>query len=336
MSQAQDFPHTVPPEAFMPWKENWFFVGVDVESRIATSIHWSLRPQTELGVLSAKFVVDGREFRYTNKAEIPKQLAGFHPVADERLSLEIVEEGARYRITYTSPELDADIRYTGRFDTFDFGDGVDNPGQSAYGESGRKVFPFEHQEQALDVEGTIVLHEEGGDRTLQVGGWASRDHSWGFRDDHTFVNHHWICASFPERFVQGTAMHESSYDGMKYGGFVSSAAGNVPVQSIDVTRTYWGTDDVEPLPRIDRDVTYVLRTSAGEEIEVVAEVGSDFGRLDLNFKSSDRTEAYEDRLIFCRFSIPATGEVGNGVLEVGKHLRGPAVADLRRPAAQVS
>jgi hypothetical protein len=338
MSEPQDYAHEVPPEAFMPWKENWFFVGVDPESGVATSFHWSLRPQIPEGILSAKLVIDGVQYRYVGRPEIPRQLKGFHPVADDHLSLEVLEEGKRYRIRFSNDELTADITYTGRFDTFDFNDGHANPGSSTMGDVGRTVFHFRHQEQALAVDGTVTLHEPGGDRTIAVGGWASRDHSWGFRDDHLFINHHWICASFPERFVQGTAMHERSYDGgMKFGGFVSSAAGNVATTDIDVSQTYWETTDVAPLPALDRDVAYTLTTADGERIEIVARLSEDHGRLDLHFRNKERTEAYEDRLIFCTYEIPATGEVGNGVLEVGKHLRGAdAVAQLKRPTAGVA
>jgi hypothetical protein len=336
MSTPQDHPHAVPAEAFMPWKENWFFVGVDPDSRVATAFHWSLRPQEPEGIFSAKLVIDGEEHRYVGRSEIPRDPRELRPISDGRLSLEILEEGARYRVRYMSDELDADISYAGRFPTFDFADGVDNPGESTFGPSGTKVFPFRHQEQALAVQGTVTVKSEGEPRTITVGGWASRDHSWGWRDDHMFVNHHWICASFEDRFVQGTAMHERSYDGMKFGGFISSAGGNVAVREIDLSQTYWGTDDQAPLIPLDRDVTYRLTTVEGDRIEIVACLSGDFGRLDLNFKNKERTEAYEDRLIFCEFVLPATGQRGNGVLEIGKHLRGPAVAELRRPAAKAA
>lgn len=338
MSAPQDFPHEVPPEAFMPWKENWFFVGVDTEARIATSFHFSMRPQTPEGIFSAKVVIEGKEHRYVGRPQIPKQLAGFHPIADDHLSLEVLEEGARYRVRFTSDEVDADVIYTGRFPTFDFNDGVENPGTSTLGDVGRTVFHFRHQEQALAVEGTVTLRDADGERTFALGGWASRDHSWGYRDDHLFVNHHWICASFDDRFVQGTAMHERSYDqGMKIGGFVSSADGNDATTGIDVSGAYWTDGDEAPLPPIDRDVTYVLTTASGQRIPIVANVGTDFGRLDLHFRNKQRTEAYEDRLIFCEFTLPETGQVGNGVLEIGKHLRGAeAVAQLRRPTADVA
>lgn len=335
MSTPEDHAHEVPPEAFMPWKENWFFVGVDPQSRVATSFHFSMRPQTPEGIFSAKIVAEGTEYRYVGRPEIPRQLQGFHPIADDHLSLEIVEEGAKYRVRFTSDRIDADVTYTGRFPTFDFSDGYDNPGSSTMGDVGKTVFHFRHQEQALAVDGTVTIRDDQGERTLQVGGWASRDHSWGYRDDHLFVNHHWICASFDDRFVQGTAMHERSYDqGMKFGGFVSTADGNDPTTDIDVSQTYWETTDVAPLPAIDRDVTYVLTTASGERVPIVANVSRDFGRLDLHFRNKARTEAYEDRLIFCEFTLPETGQVGYGVLELGKHLRGTeGVAQLKPPSA---
>ncbi len=319
----------------MPWKENWFFVGVDPATRVAISFHWSMRPQSDEGIFTAKFAIDGEEFRHVGRSPIPRDMTTLHPVADANLSLEIVELGQQYRVRFSNDEIDADVRYTGRFETFDFGEGYVNPGQSILGEAARTVYPFNHQEQGLDVDGVVTIKRPGSERTIKIGGWASRDHSWGFRDDHTFVSHHWICASFEDRFVQGTAMHERSYDsGMKFGGFVSSAAGIDPTVELDLSEIYWTEDDSAPLPPITTDVNYVITTASGERIPIIARVSADYGRLDLHFRNKERTEAYEDRLIYCDFIQPLTGQVGAGVLELGKVLRGAdAVAQLRRPEA---
>ena len=68
----------------------------------------------------------------------------------------------------------------------------------------------------------------------------NRDHSWGWRDDLTFRHHHWLCASFDDRFVEGSVMDETCYpDGDKYGGWISTAAGNDRVARVDTSDAYW-------------------------------------------------------------------------------------------------
>ena len=112
------------------------------------------------------------------------------------------------------------------------------------------VFHFHHYEQALLHEGTITI--KAGPRageTIRVVGLRNRDHSWGWRQDLTFRHHHWLCASFEDRFVEGTVMNETCYpDGDKYGGWISTDAGNDAVAHVDTRDAYWLAPD-EPLPR---------------------------------------------------------------------------------------
>ena len=187
------------------------------------------------------------------------------PVANEKITFEVVTPGERFHISYISDELDADIWYTGRFPSWDFDDGPLAPGDSILGERGRYVFHFHHYEQALLHEGTITV--KAGPRageTIDVAGYSNRDHSWGWRQDLTFRHHHWLCASFSARFVEGTVMNETCYpDGDKYGGWISTDAGNDAVALVDTSDAYWLAAG-QPLPSLDRDVRYRVTTVTGE------------------------------------------------------------------------
>ena len=55
VTPEDDYPHPVPPQAFMTWKENWVFPAVDTEQRVATLFHFSLRPGAGEGIFTAKF-----------------------------------------------------------------------------------------------------------------------------------------------------------------------------------------------------------------------------------------------------------------------------------------
>ena len=325
---VDDFPHPVPPQAFMTWKENWVFPALDRDQRVALLFHFSLRPAQGEGILSAKFTVQGHEFRYVGRNPVPKDLSTFHPVTDGRLTLTVLEPAKRQRVTYTGPDIDVDVVFTGRFaKPFDYADGVRTPSASVLGEIGETVFPFHHFEQGMEFEGTVTVKEgELAGQTLHVSGWGNRDHSWGFRDDFQFRYHHWVCASFSDRYVQGTVMRETSYPAPKPGGFVASEAGNVAVLDVDTSEAYWLTPN-EPLPALDKDVRYVVRTVDGQTHTVTAHISEPYGALHLNARAPERDQAYQDVQIFCDYTLEETGERGTGVLELGKHLHGPGIAD---------
>jgi hypothetical protein len=178
------------------------------------------------------------------------------------------------------------------------------------------VFPFHHYEQGLDVRGVVRF----GGEEVRIDGRGNRDHSWGLRDDFGFRHHHWICANFDSCFVGGSAMVETSYDGLKHGGAVASADGHDPIVAVDESDAYWLAPG-EPLPDLDRDVSYALTTRSGRVVTVTAHVASPYALLYLNARSPDRTQLYQDRQVFCDYTLHETGERGCGVLELGKYLR---------------
>lgn len=328
IDRRDDFPHSVPVEALMTWKENWVFPAVDADARVASLFHISLRPRRGEGIFTAKFCLDGFEHRYVGRSPIPRDVETLRPVADERLSFEVVEPLRRFRIRYRSDELSADISYRARFPVYDFADGPKAPGESELGEIGRSVFPYHHREQSLFHEGVIEVH--AGPRageTFELAGYACRDHSWGWREDLAFQYHHWVCASFDDRFVEGSVMREDFYpDGPKHGGWISTAAGNDPVRAVDTSGSC-DLDDNDPLPALFEDVTYRVETVGGEVATVVAHLGDDYGRLYLDARSPDRATVYQDVQIFCDYTLLETGQRGSGVLELGKRARGPGIGE---------
>ncbi len=332
VSPLDDLPHAVAPQALMAWKENWCFCVVDVERATAAVFHFSLRPTQGEGIFSAKLAGEGFAHKHVGRAPIPIDPTGLAPVADERLSFEVVEPGGGFAIRYRSDEVDVDLRLRGRFAPFDFADGPKAPGRSTLGEIGLSVFPFHHYEQALDFEGHIAIKAvEGAGRTVEVSGRGNRDHSWGFRDDFQFLHHHWLCASFDERYVQGSSMLERSYPDIKHGGFVSRAHGNDPVSRVDASDAYW-LEPGERMSELRRDVRYGLETVGGERLTVIAHVSDPIAVHHLDARSEDRSKLYEDRQVFCRFTVEETCERGAGLLELGKYHEGLGVA-VHRPAA---
>ncbi|HSG78397.1 MAG TPA: hypothetical protein VLD62_02360 [Acidimicrobiia bacterium] len=334
MTIAQDLPHPVPPQAYMTWKENWVWPALDIEQRVSTLFHFSLRPQLGEGIFTAKMSGPGWKHRYVGRSPVPRDLENFVPVRDERLALHVVELGSRFAIEYRSDELDADFEYTGRFPTWEYHDGPMMPGDSPLGDMGRYLFHFDHQEQGLWMEASLRFKDgEMAGKDLSISGFGNRDHSWGWRDDFTFRRHHWLCASFEDRYIQGSSMNDTFYPhGDKFGGFVSTGAGNRAVTHLDFSDAYW-LEPGEPLGALDRDVTYKVALADGEVCTVTAHIGSDHGRHWLNARTPDRSQIYLDCQIFCDMTLHETGQRGYGVLEVGKHLEGEGIADrVGRPA----
>ena len=259
-----DYPHPVPPQAFMMWKENWVFPSVDPVNKVACLFHFSLRPGLGEGIFTAKFAVDGWEHRYVGRSPIPRDLTTFRPVQNERLTFTVVKPAQEFHLVYTSDELDADITYTARFPAWDFKQPV-NPGTSDLGGVGQHVFPFHHMEQSLNHVGVVTIKAGPLDgKTINISGFANRDHSWGWREDLTFHHHHWLCASFDDKFIEGSVMEEQHYPhGEKVGGWTSTAAGNSATVELDTSDAYWLGDD-EPLPVLDRDVRYRVRSADGQ------------------------------------------------------------------------
>ena len=334
ITPQDDFPHAVAPQAFMTWKENWVLCGLDTAQRAAFVFHVSLRPAEGEGIFSAKLSLEDDRYRHVGRRRIPRDPRELHPLADERMTLEIVEPARRFRVAYRSPELEAELRLRGRFEPFDFADGPKPPGESTLGEIRLSVFPFSHYEQGLELEGELrPTRGRRAGQVVRVSGLGNRDHSWGFRDDFQFIHHHWICASFDDRYVQGSAMLERSYPDLKHGGFLSRASGNDPVRMIDTSDAYWLEPAGESLPQLDRDVRYRLETVSGETQTVIAHVSSEYARLYLNAKSPDRSRLYQDCQIFCDYTLLETSQRGCGVLELGKYLEGEGVADRHGRAA---
>jgi hypothetical protein len=328
---ADDYPHAVPPQAFMTWKENWVFPAVDPVTRVASLFHFSLRPGLGEGIFTAKFCIDGEEHRYVGRSPIPADLTTMAPVQNERITFEVVEPGQRFALSYNGPELEAKVLYTARFAPFDFKDGPLPEGESDLGDIGRSVFPFNHYEQALWHEGEITLKQgERAGETIAISGYGNRDHSWGWRSEFTWSHHHWLCASFDDRFVEGSVCEEGHFPhGEKQGGWISTEAGNDPVKAVDTSDGYRLTPG-EPLERISEDVRYTVQTVGGEQATVTFHLGEDYGRLYLDARTRDRTKTYQDVQMFCNVTLEDTGQTGTGVLEVGTLGSGSGVADDSR------
>ena len=176
VTPEDDYPHPVPPQAFMTWKENWVFLPVDTEQRVASLFHFS--PGRVLARGSSRQALDRRLGaslrRLLARARRPDRV---RPRAErEVVVFEVLEPAERFWITYRGDEL------TPRSSTRR----GSRRGTSTTTPRRRRVaarrprprrLPLPHYEQALRHEGTITLR--AGPRageTIRVSGYANRDH----------------------------------------------------------------------------------------------------------------------------------------------------------------
>jgi len=335
LTERDDFPHVPHQWALMTWKENWCFTGVDIASGVGFVFHVSLRPQFGEGIFSVKLDGKVRGERVRLKS-VERQPIGRNPcdlteIASKRTRVEILESHRRFALTYDGDDGALTVMFTGRFQPFDFADGTLAPGPSTLGEIGRHVFPFHHYEQGLEFEAEFTPRSGTWSGTvIHLSGFGNRDHSWGWRDDFGFDFHHWVCANFVDRFVQGSVMQERSYAGIKFGGFIGTPRENVPVREVDVSSAYWGTATNQQLPALDKAVTYRLSDSNGNVHVITAQLDRAVARNFLNARHENGQIVYEDCQVFCPYLDETSGESGAGILEIGKMFVHPDAAAMTR------
>jgi hypothetical protein len=323
ITKHDDFPHVPDYRVFMTWKENWCFTGVDLENAVGFVFHISLRPQQGEGIFSVK--LDGQapgerlRIKHVERKKIGLDPSREEDLSTESMSFKVITPHKKFSLRYEGSQGILDVEFTGRFEPFDFADGKKAPGSSTIGELGLHVFPFHHYEQGLQFTASFTPSTGlGAGKAIKLKGFGNRDHSWGFRNDFGFQRHHWLCANFKDRYVQGSIMLEQSYPDVKFGGFIGRETGNVPVFSAATNDAYWEFPPNVPIGELNRSVQYSLTDADGNTHLITAHLDRAVARNYLNARHPDQNIVYEDCQVFCPFTDDATGEEGSGLLEIGK------------------
>ena len=125
-------------------------------------------------------------------------------------------------------------------------------------------------------------------------------------------------------------MIDTTYPDRKFGGFVSTADGNDPVRVDRPLGELLGAAGGPAAPGLrPRRHLRARPRSGGATVELTAHLADHFRILYLNARHPDRSQLYQDAQIFCPYTRHDTGERGAGLLELGKHLAGPGIADRR-------
>jgi len=207
------------PNERLDWRESYYFNWVDLDTGISGFSTIGLLPNAQKReFVFALFYNGEREVYFVEPhSEFSENL--HNSLSDGVLSYEIVNPFKEWRIRYKGKNLDADIRWIGRFPAYDFGQGS---GTSWTG----------HFEQSGAPRGTIEFPDG---KTVEFNGLGERDKSWGARDWH-IESWYALHAQFNEVSI-GLRLDTVKGEFHPSGG-ISTADGHVPITRVDLDTVY--------------------------------------------------------------------------------------------------
>ncbi len=295
---------------------------VDPNANIFGIAHFHLTNQG-YGRFETYFIIDGVQQSYGMRVPFDKldKQPDPGPWSDGRLSYEVVDPFEHIRIQLDSPRYGFDLHFHGRFDPFDYHDGV-------RGDPLAKANKFHggHFEQAMNCKGDFEIRggpAKGDVREIDC--WSHRDHSWSDRfssppnwdwPEVHIPSHFWPSIQLPDRHINvfGSYMEckmGEANETAPLGGFVSDKDGSRPM--LNAAAELVGVEG--PATRQATAFRYQLTLPDGEVIHVRST--KHHGTIKLWNRGADNElencmDCYE---AFVDYEVEETGEVGTGVAE---------------------
>ena len=201
------------------WRESYYFNWVDLDSGISGFSTIGLLPNARKREFVFALFYDGEREVYFLEPEgkVPDEF--LRSLSDGVLSYEIVAPFKEWRIRYKGKNLQADIRWIGRFPAYDFGQGS---GTSWTG----------HFEQSGAPRG-IIKFSDG--KSVEFSGLGERDKSWGSRDWH-IESWYALHAQFNEVSI---GLRLDTVKGEFHpSGCISTVDGHIAITQIDLDTIY--------------------------------------------------------------------------------------------------
>jgi hypothetical protein len=310
-----DLPHPVPPIAYLRWKENWFFIIMDVEHHVHGIAHCNYEPGHDRARFSCHLSVQGRAIKYANETRFPDEFALSHQIGDEHLRVQIA--GAdRFDLALTTDEVDLRVVFEKALPTFDFvACRSTNPSAPSFQEVmtlGTNL-PYNHQQQAMAIHGSLEVKAGAGAGERRIAGLGYRDHSWCVRTDNIVASHTWSGLHFGTRAFGVKKLRTLARpDVWAREGYVSDADGERVLRDIEVV--YEGKSD-GGLPKLVRfDVADIF----GKRFTVRCDVAGRHAQVPLVAEKPGKGGiAYQITENFCPAVLEETGETGCALVEIG-------------------
>ena len=280
------------------WKENYYFNYVDRKNHAWGVFHVSLMRLEKKARFRTHHVIDGEPWQHIELIDIDDD---FGELVSSKMRIEFVEPLREMRVVFKDEALALDLRYTGRFDPYDYAS--HRKRREATGKhSGLNI---RHYEQGLRVRGTLSKNGE----TRPVDCYGHRDHSWGYRSETNIEGGwNWISVQLPGATVNASQVRLG--ERVMDAGFVSTAEGNVRIRKLEISDTQYSSKG-EPTGSkyVATDVTgriWTLRSKGFSHIVIL-----------INPEDPDcPTMAFDN---YSEITLEETGEIGLGVDEYMIH-----------------
>jgi hypothetical protein len=313
-SMHDDLPHPVPPFAYLRWKENWFFIIMDPQRSVHGVVHFNFEPAHDRARFSCHMSVHGKAYKYLNELRFPDPFSWTREIGDERLRLHFVKPSAIFKLTLSSADISFDLTFEASLPAFDFAAcrfaAPDVPSFQEVMTLGTNL-PYNHQQQALTVHGTLSTGERGA-VAIQIAGVAYRDHSWCMRSDGAVASHTWSALHLGRRAFGVKRIHTVSRpDVWAREGYVSDAQGQRVLKEIDVLYEGRAADG------LPQTVRFELGDVFGARYTVNCDISGRYAQVPLVAEKPGPGGVYAITENFCACVLEQTGETGCALVEIG-------------------
>jgi len=317
MTTHDDLPHPVPPFAYLRYKENWFFIILDVANSVYGMAHFNFEPGQDRGRVSCNLMVRGELFQYGNQIQFPRQFAFAPTIGDDKLCVKFIEPHTRIDLQLHSDEVDLDMSFVKHAPTFDYGAYDDaNPEKP----SAQELINFathqmyHHQQQAMTISGRLQLKAgKAKGETIALKGIGYRDHSRGMRCDHMTLRHVWTFLYLPSTVFGAMSLVNVMRPQLtSNSGYVYDGAGMRSLGEMEITNR---GDAGGGMPA---SVEFKLHDVYGKPFTLVADIAKRMGYVPLTVEALN-PGGYNYNIVenFAPVTLKETGEAGHALVEIG-------------------
>lgn len=314
MTVHDDLPHPVPPLAYLRWKENYFFIIKSPDTGVFGLVHLNFEPGFARARFTCNLSIEGEVTQYSSTMPFPADFEMARRIGDGRMELAFVEPHGRFELSARTDDVHLDVVFTARQPTFDYSAcktaAPETPSFQEVMTLGTNL-PYNHQQQALSVEGSVTRLGDG--RQLPISGYGYRDHSWCMRTDNIVSEHTWSAFSFPSAAVGAktiTTLHRPGLWARE--GYVADADGTRALRRIATRREGEGPDG------LPAKLVHDLEDVFGARLTIEADIADRLAHVPLVAEAPGGGASYRIVENFCRARIVETGEEGIALVELGR------------------
>ncbi|HKQ83379.1 MAG TPA: hypothetical protein VJS42_14400 [Steroidobacteraceae bacterium] len=317
LTTHDDVPHPVPPTAYLRYKENWFWIFVDVRNQIFGMAHFNYEPGFGRARVSCNLLVRGELHQYGNEIPFPENFAYSKEIGDDKLKVRFVEAHTEFGFSLANDALNFQVTLRKHAPTFDYeAYTAANPEKPTVKEAatlGTNTC-FHHQQQALTMKGTLEMKtgKLKGEK-FNIDAMAYRDHSRAIRCDNMTLKHTWSFLYFPKRVLGVMGVYSVLRPSIAANeGYVYDGSGMRSLKDIEIT-TEGKSDEFLPAT-----VKFKMNDIEGNNFTIVADIENRFGNVPLAVeKPGGGLPAYRIHENFVPLKLEETGEEGYALVEIG-------------------